>query len=116
MNEHDLRPPYDMAKGARGGGGSPENSSGWLGGGGGGGGGDNYPEVSTSMLIGDKRCAIGGSTELGGVTKVKGLDPSAGQFQWSRVNPADGAQTVIKGATRHQYAPEPAGTSAHRTV
>jgi hypothetical protein len=41
---------------------------------------------------------------------------AAGQFQWSRVNPASGAQSVITGATRHQYAPEPADIGAVLSV
>jgi hypothetical protein len=38
-----------------------------------------YAEVSSSAVIRDQRCAIGGSTELGGVTRVKGVDPNAGR-------------------------------------
>lgn len=98
-----------MARRSRGA--SNENS-----GGAGGGGKSISPEVSTATLVGDRRCALGGSTELGGVVRVKGVDPSAAQFQWFRYNQADGSQSVIEGATRHQYAPEPADVGGALSV
>jgi hypothetical protein len=44
--------------------------------------------------------SLGGSTELGGnMVRVKGVDPNAASFQWSRVTAA-GVRTVLTGANR----------------
>ena len=67
--------------------------------------GNNSPKISPSSA--SRAMAVGGSTVLGGITAVQGVDPNAAQFQWSRLS-STGGQLVIKGATRHQYAPEPA--------
>ena len=74
----------------------------------GGRGGSPDTALGSSTAICDTHCALAGSTELGGIARVKGVDPHSAHFQWSRVNPTSGAQTIIEGATKHQYAPEPA--------
>jgi hypothetical protein len=78
-------------------------------------GGNPFPhhaqEVSTAhkgRKHRSSRCTIAGSTELGGVAVLKGIELAGGVFQWSRANPDDGIHTDITGATKHQYAPEPA--------